>query len=470
MAFRLFEANQKIKNELAERKRAEEALKTSEEKYKIIVEDTRALLFNVDKKGRFTYINETAASTVGYRKEELIGRFYLKFVHPQDRKHIHEAFSKQLNGDMQDSSVEFRYIKTDGTFGWLSFLTNQIYKDKQVIGLTGVAQDITVRKQMENELRENEERYRSIVENLNQAYYEADRRGVFTYCNPGLLLISGYSEKELLGTISFNLVAEENRKEIVASYKRSLEEKETNITTEFKVQTKNGQKFWVEQATHFEFDENGAFINATNIIRDIDERKRVENELKSNENKLKSIFKVAPIGIGVTSNRVLIELNEYIYKMLGYSSEELIGQSARILYPTQEEFEFVGKEKYRQIEQFGTGSVETKWKCKDGRIIDVLLSSTPLSLKEISGGVTFTALDITQRKQTEELIKESEANLNSMINNRFESIWSIDKNYNYIIFNNFFKEAYLKTYGIELKKGMNALKILTTGVNRILET
>jgi len=157
-----------------------------------------------------------------------------------------------------------------------------------------------------------------------------------------------------------------------------------------------------------ERDSNGKPIRALGIHLDINERKLVEEALRNNENKISSVFRAAPIGIGVTSNRTLIELNDYIYKMLGYSSEELIGKSARILYPTQEEFELVGKEKYKQIEVFGTGTVETKWVCKDGRIIDVLLSSTPVNLKEISGGVTFTALDITGRKRSEEALRKSQ--------------------------------------------------------------
>ncbi|MCU0562979.1 MAG: GAF domain-containing protein [Desulfobacterales bacterium] len=91
-----------------------------------------------------------------------------------------------------------------------------------------------------------------------------------------------------------------------------------------------------------------------------------------------------------------------ICEMLGYSAEELEGRSARILYPSDEEFEFVGREKYLQIKSRGTGSVETRWQRKNGDLIDVLLSSTPLDPNDWSKGVTFTALDITAGKQAEQ--------------------------------------------------------------------
>ena len=76
-----------------------------------------------------------------------------------------------------------------------------------------------------------------------------------------------------------------------------------------------------------------------------------------------------------------------------------------MLYATQEDYDYVGKEKYRQIAELGTGTVETKWRCQDGRIIDVLLSSTPLKPGDTDGEVTFTAMDITGHKQTEERLR-----------------------------------------------------------------
>jgi PAS domain S-box-containing protein len=114
---------------------------------------------------------------------------------------------------------------------------------------------------------------------------------------------------------------------------------------------------------------------------------------------LESILRSAPTGIGMVENRVLVQVNEYILQLTGYSRGELLGQSARMLYPTQEEFDFVGREKYRQISEKGTGSLETRWQRKDSSIRNVLLSSTPLDLGDLAKGVTFTVLDITEAKQ-----------------------------------------------------------------------
>ncbi|TWI74208.1 PAS domain S-box-containing protein [Desulfobotulus alkaliphilus] len=123
---------------------------------------------------------------------------------------------------------------------------------------------------------------------------------------------------------------------------------------------------------------------------------------------LESILRSAPAGIGMVEHRFITEVNDYILDLTGYSREELIGQNARMLYPSEEDYDFVGREKYRQIRKKGTGSVETRWLRKDGEIRHVILSSTPLDLEDLGAGVTFTVLDITDRKMAETRLRKSE--------------------------------------------------------------
>jgi len=147
------------------------------------------------------------------------------------------------------------------------------------------------------------------------------------------------------------------------------------------------------------------------LQKEIIERKQIEKTLRESQEYLHSLFLATPTGIGVVINRVLKQVNKQICDMTGYSEEELLGQSSKIFYLCDEEYESVGREKYKLISIQGTGSVETRWKHKNGRIIDVLLSSRPMDLSDLSKGVTFTALDITERKRTQESLRESEEKL-----------------------------------------------------------
>lgn len=165
---------------------------------------------------------------------------------------------------------------------------------------------------------------------------------------------------------------------------------------------------------------------------EIKEKKLVEarNKEKEYEKRMSSIFRAAPTGIGVVRNRIISEVNPRLCKIIGYSQDELIGLSARILYPTDEDFKFVGDEKYWQIMEKGTGTVETRWKRKDGSIINVLLSSTPINIENLSEGVTFTVLDITQAKNTEKDLRISQRNSSAWIENSPVCTKIIDLDYN----------------------------------------
>lgn len=144
------------------------------------------------------------------------------------------------------------------------------------------------------------------------------------------------------------------------------------------------------------------------VYNDITQRRLAEEASRERQTKLNSIFSAAPIGIGIVRDRVFFEVNNHLTDMLGYSKEELIGKNARFLYPTQEDYEYVGAEKYRQIAQKESGTVETRWQKKDGSIIFVLLSSSPFDMTNLSAGVTFTAVDITERINSEMALLESE--------------------------------------------------------------
>jgi PAS domain S-box-containing protein len=131
------------------------------------------------------------------------------------------------------------------------------------------------------------------------------------------------------------------------------------------------------------------------------EKRETEAKLRENEAKLHSIFSAAPGGIGLVVGRCFVEVNDTFCNLTGYSREELIGNDSLMVYPTKEDYDFVGREKYRQIAVSGSGSVETRLKCKDGRILNVIMSSSVLDKNDISKGATFTVLDITTLKAAE---------------------------------------------------------------------
>jgi PAS domain S-box-containing protein len=164
--------------------------------------------------------------------------------------------------------------------------------------------------------------------------------------------------------------------------------------------------------------------------------------LKESEEKLQSIFCVAPVGIGLVVNRVFMEVNDTFCQMTGYSRKELIGKNSVLIYATKEEYESDGGEKYRQISEKGTGTVETRFKCKTGKILNILLSSAPLDKDDLTKGVTFTVMDITERKRVEEALLERDRQLSSIYDAVGDVIYHLevesDGNYRFISVNQAF--------------------------------
>jgi PAS domain S-box-containing protein len=171
--------------------------------------------------------------------------------------------------------------------------------------------------------------------------------------------------------------------------------------------------------------------------RFIAESRKAKQALQESEERLQSLFRVAPTGIGVVRNRTIVEVNPRICAMTGYTAEELIARNARILYPTQEAYAYVGTEKYRQMHETGIGVIETRWQRKDGTILDILMASTPLDAADFSKGAIFTALDITERKQTEALLRESEARYRELVENANSIILRMDREGRILFFNEY---------------------------------
>ncbi len=172
---------------------------------------------------------------------------------------------------------------------------------------------------------------------------------------------------------------------------------------------------WLENSIYPIFDARGRVSRLVVYAQDITERRRSEEALKQSEALLKSIFQAAPIGIGLVYNRVLGWTNDQVALMLGYGVEELAEKSARILYESDAEFERVGREKYVEVLRGGTGVIETRWRRKDGTMLDILLSSKAIDPQDLSAGVVFTALDITDRKRSEEALQRYQDELEGRV-------------------------------------------------------
>jgi PAS domain S-box-containing protein len=190
-----------------------------------------------------------------------------------------------------------------------------------------------------------------------------------------------------------------------------------------------------DSAVHSYNELNTLMNNFQSMKASIQDR---EKRLSDSESWLKSIFRVAPIGIGVVVNRTITWVNDVMCSMIGYTQDELLNQSARMLYLNDEEFVHVGKVKYEQIKTSGTGTIETQFLKKDGTLIDILLSSTPIDPTDLGKGVTFTALDITDIKTNALELQQSRDDWENIFNSISDCVFILDPTHHILDIN---KEA-----------------------------
>ena len=272
------------------------------------------------------------------------------------------------------------------------------------------AEDITDRVRVERALRESEEKYRSFIDNAPISMYTTNLKGEFTYGNKKISKITGYQQEDWLGKPFHPFLHPEDLGIVRESMKRRISGGVTEGPYEVRVYNASGEIRWMKiySESIYDTDKEGEkrMVGIQSFAEDITDTRIAEEALRESEETLGSIFRAAPTGIGVVCNRIIQRVNDRLCEMLGYSRAELLGQSARILYLTKEDFTYVGRENYVQIQDHGTGTLETRWRRKDGKVMEVLLSSTPVDLEDWSLGITFTALDMTERKRAEEAFRK----------------------------------------------------------------
>ncbi|NPV05017.1 MAG: PAS domain S-box protein [Syntrophaceae bacterium] len=271
------------------------------------------------------------------------------------------------------------------------------------------ATDITERKRAEAALRDSLETASAMLNAATESFALIDTGGTVLAANETFARRLGTTPDAAIGTSIYRYMDKD-----LAVHREARFQEVIRYGHPIRFTDEQAGR-WLEHSIYPIFESGGRVGRLVLYSQDITDRKRSEEALKQSEALLKSIFQAAPIGIGLVYDRVLGWTNSQLAGMLGYAVEELAEKSARILYPSDEEYERVGREKYVEVRRGGTGVIETRWRRKDGRVLDILLSSRAIDPRNLSAGVVFTALDITDRKRNEEALQRYQDELEQRV-------------------------------------------------------
>jgi PAS domain S-box-containing protein len=388
------------------------ALKESEEKFRNLSDQSPNIIF-IYQLGRIVYINKKCTEVLGYNEDYFTSpEFKWKNLLSKESFEKVNINQEQFLTGEKLSFNEFTFIKKDGQLIEAVISTSDInYMGGTAV--LGILTDITYRIDAEKALRESEERFRNLIENINEIYYIADSVGRTIYASPNIYHFTGYPVKDWIGQKSLKFVYEGDLKRVLNFYIENKNKETLDASIEFRSVKKDGTIFWVEQITRFVRDANGKLIEYRSVTRDITERKNAVEKLQL----LAQAVKSTSDGITITDmNNNLIFVNDAFIKIYGYEESELIGKNIEILRSDNNPDPLI--EDIRQATINGGWGGELINKKKNGTEFPIFLSTSNVADEKGNPyalvGIT---RDISERKKFEKALRESEKRYRNLFNN-----------------------------------------------------
>jgi diguanylate cyclase (GGDEF)-like protein/PAS domain S-box-containing protein len=396
-------------HDITERKQAEEALRQSEKRLRLLYESAPLGIAHLDMNGRVTSANRVFAELAGYPLEEVIGFTHIETTLPEDRAVIAASLEDVYSGKIDTFNYERRLLRKDGSTIWVRVNVRMI-NDEQGRPQEGILiyEDITGRKQAEEALRQSEEQFRLLYENAPVGIAHIDLSGVCTFANRKLGEIVGYPPGEVIGLSYLDVTPPDERdisKELMA--KLLSGEIETS-NRERRVLRKDGSTVWVRQTAGTVHDSLGKPQCGIAMFEDITERKQAEESLRQSEEKFRATFEHAPLGIAECSvDGRFIEGNSKLVEILGYTKDEIAHLTVRdVTHPSEVE------QSLENLQKLATGEADTyvmekRYIRKDRSIVWVNVTASLAPIHDKPQHLIVAVEDITARRKAEEDLKRA---------------------------------------------------------------
>jgi len=401
-------------------------LQNSEERYRRIVETANEGVCILDAAFIITYVNRIFSRMLGYEEQDLLGRHLPELFAPEEiPDHLQREEERRAG---HPGRYERRFLHKDGRKLTTIISAMPIMTGAgEFGGSVAMVTDITEAKLAERALRESEARYRSVIENISDVYYRTDARGNMIMLSPSCVKLLGYdSVNDILGYPNARFWQNpERRSDFLERIHREGEVRDYEVV----LLRRDGSPVTVSTSSKFYHDADGSVAGVEGIFRDITERKRAEEALRDNEERLRVIFETSPSAIFLVdaSGRVLMA-NNRTSELFGYSREELIGKPyPELVSPEQRD---IGQNLMRALMsgEIDHVSLERRYLRSTGDRFWGQLAGR--RLEGIAGdfkGLVGILTDITERKQAEEQLEAAFELTNGILDSIPTAIVSLDE-------------------------------------------
>jgi len=399
-----------LEKESVESKRMEESLLLEKNFSESIIDSLPGIFYFFDEMGKFLNWNKNFEKVSGYSAEEISRMSPLDYFQGEDKNKVAERIQKVfVKGE---SSVEADFVSKNGNKtpyyfnGVLIKIDNKNY-------LGGMGIDITDRRLAEEALRESEERYRLLAENVTDVIWTRDMNLNLTYISPSVMNQQGYTIEEAKARTLEETWAPESLKYIGEVFAEELEmekDKQKDMSrsraVEVEVKCKDGSTIWTEAKISFLRDKDGEPIGIIGVTRNITERKKVEKALRESESKFRNLFDLSPQAISLTDVKSgrLVDINNKFCELTKYSKEEILGLNATEVgfYPEADRSKFL-----KELQSSGeVNGLEMEFKAKDNSVLHALMFARIIQISDVSFIMTIFH-DVTEQKRLETQLQQA---------------------------------------------------------------
>jgi PAS domain S-box-containing protein len=416
-----------VTRDITEHKQAEEALRESENRYRLLAENVTDVIWTTDMDLNLTYVSPSIVRLQGYSPDEIIALPFEQIVTPHSLETARKILAEELAVESREQkdlsrsrTLEIEELRKDGSTVWaemkVTFLRDP---DGRPVGILGVTRDITERKRAEQELRDAKDFSEGLLAAMRDGVSVLDARGVHVYVNSAFCEMTGFSSDELIGAgPPHPYWPPEELEEIERAFQKTVKAQFRDFELTF--MRKNGQRFPVIVSPSWTKDEQGNVVHYFATMKDITERKRAEEALRETTQTLQALVQASPLAILTMDLQGNVRTwNPAAERIFGWSEQEAVGRPNPII-PEDRQDEFRAL-----LDAVVQGNlliqVETRRRRKDGSLIDVSLSTAAMrnATGDVVGAMAIIA-DITERKRAEEELRESEQRFRTLSESSFE--------------------------------------------------
>jgi PAS domain S-box-containing protein len=410
--------------DISERKKSEEALRESEERYRRITAAVTDYIYTVHvENGKVVRTEHSPAceAVTGYTVEEFNRNPYLWFtmVVEEDRQRVRGYFDRVLTGE-PGGPIEHRIYCRDGSVQWVVNMPVIRRNDAgDIVSYDGVVSNITERKQAEKALSESEERYRLMAELTGKLVYDYDvPTGCITW-HGAVSQVTGYHLEDFRKTDIkgwLRMIHPDDRAGMIVVLDSAVQ-KCGPYQAEYRLRRKDGSYIYVEDRGVFLPDSTGKAVRMLGSLGDVSKRKEAEEALKASEQHYRTVFEsTATANIIVAEDMTILLANSNFEKLVGYSKEEMEGKMKWTSFTSQDDLEKMMR--YHRLRREKPGSAPDSYEfrsvSRDGREHNLYMSVAMIPGTSMS---VASCLDITERKKAEADLKRSEERFRGIANN-----------------------------------------------------